>query len=171
MLAAVIAVYLIVIFVAFILAEIAAYFWHRFFAHKSFVTDMLGIDIMIQSHRFHHQANLDHDASEDFVWIVLILSGFILGLGVVHYLGLLDWIDSRLLVILLLVTALVFILNWYVHLAIHTPGHWLQSYSLIKDIQTIHFVHHKHPRKNYAILNFSDTIFGTFSTGDFPTLQ
>ena len=170
MIASTVAVYVVIIFLTFILAEIAAYFWHRFFAHKSIVTDTLGLDVMVQTHRFHHQAGLDHDASEDFVWIVLILSGLILGLGVVCQLGLLDWVDSRLIVILLVVTAVVFILNWYIHLAIHTPGHWLQSFSFIKDIQTIHFVHHKHPHKNYAILNFSDTIFGTFSMGEIPDL-
>lgn len=171
MLAALIAVCMIIIFIGFIIAEVAAYFWHRLFAHKSFITENLGIDIMILSHSFHHTKNLDHDASEDFVWIVLILCGLILGLSVVYEMRLLDWLDVRIIIILLLVTSIVFIINWYVHMAIHTPGHWLQNFSLIQDIKTIHYVHHKYPNKNYAILNFSDGIFGTYTSGGLPRID
>lgn len=162
-----VSLYMIVILIFFILAEITAYFWHRFLAHKSWISLNLTPDAIRESHRFHHISSLEHDASEDFIWIIFFLAGIILILGLVYMTGCLDWLNKGVLVAILITTALVFILNWYIHLIVHTPEHWLHNTSYIQDMKTIHFVHHDNPRANYSIMNFTDTLFGTFSSG-FP---
>lgn len=158
-------IYLLIAFYAFIIAEVAAYLWHRYLAHGSFISNNLPMEAVRESHRFHHSSNLRHDASEDFVWIVYGLSGMILILGIVYRTGYMDWMNKDILSVLLIVTSIAFILNWYIHLAVHTPNHWLQSLGYVQDVKTVHFVHHKNPYINYSIMNFTDTTFGTFGTG------
>ena len=51
-------------------SEIFGYFWHRYGAHADYIP---GIH---DTHRIHHMTSLDsgHEADEDFIWILLMLS-------------------------------------------------------------------------------------------------
>ena len=151
--------------ITFVLSEMASYLWHRYFAHRSIFHSLFPAQGFLTSHKLHHESSLNHHADEDFVWIILILTIGILGIGVLFSIGLLPRINPIYIVVIFATVIVVFLLNWYVHKAIHTEGHWLQKFKIVRDLRDIHFVHHKNPRENYAILNFSDVIFGTTGCG------
>ena len=98
-----------------ILTEVAAYLWHRFGAHTSWVP---GIH---STHQEHHEGDLTHEAHGDFGWIIIVL----LMAGIVSY-G--TWImglfSGDVLIVALLTSILVFTWNWYIHAAYHKPNHW-----------------------------------------------
>lgn len=162
--ATVVMCYVLVVFFSFILAEVLSYLWHRYLAHRSWISNLLHLDAIRQSHRFHHTSSLEHNASEDFVWIVYGLILIVVLVGTLVRVGALDWFNRTALLCLFATSVFVFILNWYVHLSVHTDGHWLQSFDYIRDLKDIHFIHHRNPYSNYSIMNLMDTTFNTFST-------
>lgn len=157
-----ICLYVVIFFLVFFVAELTSYMWHRYLAHPSFVNRILPLEEIVTAHKLHHDGDLTHDASEDFVWIVYGLILVMVGLGVLCLLGFFRRFPPGVLITVILAAASVFILNWYLHLAVHETDHWLQKWSFVKDLQTVHFVHHDNPYVNYSITDFSDTIFGTF---------
>lgn len=157
-----ICIYLVVFFLVFFSAEITSYLWHRYLAHPSHVSKILPLEEIIKAHALHHDGNLLHDASEDFVWIVYGLIFIMTIFGGLCLLGFFHMIGRGILITVILAAAAAFIINWYFHLVVHDDEHWLQNWDYIKDLQTVHFLHHADPNINYSITDFSDTLFGTF---------
>lgn len=157
-----ICIYVVIFFLVFFVAEFTSYFWHRYLAHPSIVNKHLPLGEIVTSHALHHDGDLSHDASEDFVWIVYGLILVMLIFGALCLSGFFMWIPRGVLITIILAAATVFTLNWYLHQVVHDDKHWLQSWSFIKDLQAVHFVHHDNPYVNYSITDFSDTVFGTF---------
>jgi sterol desaturase/sphingolipid hydroxylase (fatty acid hydroxylase superfamily) len=148
--------YIILLYLAavIIIAELSAYLWHRYAAHTDYIP---GLHV---THRFHHEAPLDHKADEDYVWVLLALVtvGIFLALLSVYRL-----ISSKLAALFLTGVLGVFGWNWYVHSAYHQVGHWLEQYGWFKEMRELHFLHHTYPDKNYGIAShFMDVVMGTF---------
>lgn len=147
-----------IIVITIILAEIGGYFWHRLGAHTS------TIPIVRETHKIHHQHDLEgHEADEDFFWVFLLTMAFSILLCIFVIFGL-----PMIIAVTVFTSAMVvFIWNWYVHAAYHTPGHWLENFDwFIKD-RELHFQHHYDPTSNFAIAShFPDMLFGTFSEVD-----
>lgn len=160
-------VYIVVIIIAILIAEIAAYLWHRYLAHKSFLSLNLPTETVRFSHQLHHTEDFTHDATEDFVWIIYGLIVLIVIFVLLHMMGFFNWVPPGIIIAIILANCFVFFLNWYIHMIIHTEDHWLHNTSFMQDLKTIHTVHHEKPRYNYSIVNFADTLFGTHGTG-FP---
>lgn len=152
--------YLIYFFIIFyivigiiILSEIAGYLWHRFAAH----TDILHINLIHETHKIHHDADLTHEAHEDFFWLILLLT--IMGIFVWYQ----PFLNRKYAIIIYLIVVIVFVWNWYIHSAYHISNHWLNNYDWFKKDKKIHFQHHINPWSNYGIAShFSDIICGTF---------
>lgn len=145
-------IFLIIFTVIF--AEVMGYLWHRFAAHND---NPVG-----ETHRIHHEADLTHEAHEDFLWVIFIL---FLGTLVLAFL----WYYFSLPILYIagcyLIVVAVFIWNWYIHSAYHQPNHWLNQYDWFKRDKRLHFQHHINPWSNYGIAShFSDIIGGTFDS-------
>jgi len=59
----------------------AAYLWHRYAAHTDIIP---GVH---DTHKIHHYADLRHEAHEDFIWILILLTLLGIGLFMVWYCG------------------------------------------------------------------------------------
>jgi len=144
-----------VLIILILLSEVAGYFWHNL-VHNDNAPGVY------ETHKIHHQADLTHEAHEDFYWVIvlLILLGVFL-FFVRNYISLYYLIPGYLIV------TLVFVWNWYVHSAYHVQNHWLNRYKWFQIDKKIHLQHHVNPWKNYGIAShFSDVIFGTY---EYPT--
>lgn len=157
----------LIAFFVFILAEFASYFWHRYMAHTTFFSIL---DDVVTAHRLHHQSTLDHDATEDFMWIVCSMVLVFLVFGLMYALVLYKYCNKYMILAGVISATASFFVNWYVHLSVHTKNHWMRG-KFIEDISNIHMVHHEIPRRNYSIINFTDTLFGTYSCGFDMTLE
>ena len=153
----------IIIFMVFIMiiiaSEFGSYMWHRFGAH----TDVIpGIH---DTHKIHHNADLLHEAHEDFFWVLLIKLAVGAGLVTAWYFNYL-LVPVIYVIIVYILTVMVFTWNWYVHSACHVPDHWLNKYYWFRKDKKMHLQHHVNPEVNYGIAShFSDIIFGTY---EFP---
>ena len=61
--------------------------------------------------------------------------------------------------------SLSFTIWWHVflHRQYHVRGVWLERFAWFREKRRLHFVHHKRPRRNYAIVEYVwDQLFGTF---------
>lgn len=133
-----------------------AYFWHSYIAHTPTVP---GVH---DTHKIHHNADLTHEAHEDFFWVILILMALGAGLITIWYQG---YIPIPIVYITLAYSllVLVFVWNWYIHSAYHIPNHWLNEYEWFQKDKKMHLQHHVNPWVNYGIAShFSDIIFGTY---------
>lgn len=143
--------FLVIIFAS----EFGAYLWHRF-AHTNIIPEVH------DTHRIHHEADLRHEAHEDFFWVILILIALGISLIVAWYYRFMP-IPFIYFIISYLLVVMVFVWNWYVHSAYHIPNHWLNGFSWFKQDKKIHLQHHVNPSVNYGIAShFSDVIFGTY---------
>lgn len=146
-------VYMVIIVIAI---EVFAYFWHRFGAHSDIIP---GIH---DAHRLHHMVDLEygHEAHEDFIWTLLMLTLFELGLGFGVSINL---IPGKLAIITLVVSIIVFFWNWWIHTAYHKDGHWLNRYHWFRIEKARHYVHHRDPTKNFGIAShFTDKFMDTW---------
>lgn len=128
--------------------------WHRVAAH----TDILRP--VGDTHHQHHTAGIDHQAHEDFIWVlvVMIALGALLACG--WNLGL---CSGNLAVTVMLTAVSVFVWEWYIHSAYHTSGHWLERFEWFQKDRLDHFVHHIFPDKNYGIsTHIFDVAMGTY---------
>lgn len=148
--------YILIFVVMIYVAEIGAYFWHRI-AHRHIVPGVKTI------HKIHHEANLSHEAHEDFFVVIFLL--FLFGLTL-YYSWIKKYITGLFLLSVYIPTVIVFTWNWYIHSAYHQKDHWLSEYSWFQNDKRIHFQHHVNPKTNYAIAsNFPDIVFDTFDYG------
>ena len=142
--------------------EIFAYLWHRYGAHGDYIP---GIH---DTHRIHHdimkQADdhrlSEHDADDDFIWILLMMTLFevIIGIGVI-----VGIIPRILAIMTIIVCLMIFWWNWWIHRAYHQKDHWLNSYHWFVLEKERHYIHHEYPDKNYSIAtHFTDQILGTW---------
>lgn len=145
--------YVIAVIIA---AEIFGYLWHRFAAHDEYLPGLHA------THQEHHEQPLDaqHEADQDFVWMMLVFLLFELAAGVALMLGIMP---GRLAIITVIVGALVLTWNWWLHRSYHQSDHWLNSFEWFRTEKQRHFVHHQHPDRNYGIAShFSDWALGTW---------
>lgn len=60
-----------------------------------------------------------------------------------------------------------FVWNWFIHMAYHQPGHWLEQFDWFNYDRQMHLIHHVDPKKNYGISShFSDWGFGTYESSN-----
>lgn len=148
--------YIIIIIIA---TEIFAYFWHRYGAHDDFIP---GIH---DTHKIHHMINIKYmseinEVNEDFVWILFIIIIFelIIAIGVM-----INIISGFLALITIMTSLFVFLWNWWIHKAYHSPNHWLNSYEWFHKEKNRHYIHHINPHKNFGIAShFVDKIMDTW---------
>ena len=147
----IILIYVLLIFIT----EMGAYFWHNI-AHEDIVP---GVH---ETHKIHHNADLRHEAHEDFFWVILLLIVLGISLTGLWYYDYL-FVNPKLVILGYGIIVSVFVWNWYVHSAYHIPDHWLNNYEWFRIDKKIHLQHHVNPWVNYGIAShFSDVIFGTY---------
>ena len=135
------------------MSEGGSYLWHRFGAHTDIIPGVHDV------HRIHHEADLTHEAHEDFLVVIILL--FLLGLFL--FILYKSFLPTYYLIMIYLTVVAVFVWNWYIHSAYHIPNHWLNQYDWFKQDKKIHLQHHVDPTVNYGIAShFSDIIFGTY---------
>lgn len=140
----------------FFVEELFAYFWHRYISHGD--SDFYILKQIQNSHMKHH--NNENDlALEDFWWVlflVLLLSIFILLLNLV--LGL----SIYYFIITLIVGLFSFSLNWYFHYCYHNPNSYLQQFDFFREKTRQHMLHHENYNTNYGIINlYGDYLMGS----------
>jgi len=147
--------WIVYIIVLIIVAELFSYAWHRWAAHTDIIPGLH------DTHKIHHQANLEHHTAEgDFVWILSLVVVLTIGLSLGVYWG---FFSVTFVVVTITVSLLVFGLNYYIHSAYHQPEHWLHQYQWFQNHKNYHFLHHQYPDKNYGIVSFyPDQLAGTF---------
>ena len=151
---------LFLIVLTVLVSEVMGYLWHRFAAHND---NPVG-----DTHRIHHDADLTHEAHEDFLWVIsiLIIGSFFL----IFFYDKLP-ISIEYIILLYGIVVLVFVWNWYIHSAYHQKDHWLNRYKWFQRDKRLHFQHHINPWSNYGIAShFSDIIGGTFDYGSASSL-
>lgn len=159
----VVALYAILTLVAFVVGDCMAYYWHRWVSHDGRLASTVGMQVIRESHIRHH-GGLSEDATEDFVWVVLLMCVVLFSLGslttVVPLGSLRGYVVTAVVVAVVVVT-----LNWYLHMVVHSPEHPLQQVEWVRDLTTIHRVHHRRPDANFSVLNIADPLHGTWSAG------
>lgn len=134
-------------------SEIAAYMWHRYMAHNDI------IDGLHDAHRLHHRDESD-DASADFIWLMFFVILFELAMGLLICSSL---FPSSLIITTTIVIISVFFWNWVIHSSYHKEDCIFANYQWFKKAKKEHFMHHKHPDKNYGIVtHWGDKLFGTY---------
>jgi hypothetical protein len=78
-------------------------------------------------------------------------------------------LPSHLFVVHVLSLGLTVWWHVFLHRQYHVRGVWLERFEWFRVKRRLHFVHHKRPRRNYAIVEYGwDRLFGTFDAG-YPT--
>jgi sterol desaturase/sphingolipid hydroxylase (fatty acid hydroxylase superfamily) len=68
-----------------------------------------------------------------------------------------------LLVVQLAVMLLSFCAHYYIDNQYHVAGSWLDRFSWFRRNQQLHFVHHRHGNRNFAVIDFFwDRLLGTY---------
>ena len=68
-----------------------------------------------------------------------------------------------LLVVQLAVMLLSFCAHYYIDNQYHVAGSWLDRFSWFRRNQQLHFVHHRHGNRNFAVIDlFWDRLLGTY---------
>jgi sterol desaturase/sphingolipid hydroxylase (fatty acid hydroxylase superfamily) len=136
-------------------AEVFAYLWHRYGAHDNYIPGIKN------THDIHHIMDHTHEANEDFIWILLLMILFELGLGIGVMIGI---VNGVLAIITIVIASIVFWWNWWIHRAYHQSDHWLNMYDWFKNEKNRHYIHHSQPNKNYGIAShFTDRVMGTWT--------
>ena len=145
--------YFIIFFGLLIISEFGAYVWHRWAAH----TDIL--PYVSETHDVHHEIKDDVDL-RDYLYICIIMIIFAIVLASLFTFNIISFGTYLLLYTPVLI---VFVWNWYIHWAYHTPDHWLNNFEWFKNDKKIHFQHHINQNVNYGIAShYTDKLFGTF---------
>lgn len=136
--------------------EIFGYIWHRYGAHN------YSISGVYDTHMIHHilEIDLGHEANEDFLWILLMMTVFELIVGIGIIIGV---IPGILAIITIIISLTVFWWNWWIHSAYHQKDHWLNLYEWFRIEKERHYIHHSNPGKNYGIAShFADKFMGSW---------
>lgn len=63
--------------------------------------------------------------------------------------------------------SICFFCHVYLHRHYHLSKSWLGRFGWFRRRQQLHFVHHRHASKNYALIeHFWDKVFGTYQSAD-----
>lgn len=82
---------------------------------------------------------------------------FLVGTGIYFVLPL------RFFVVLALACAISFYAHVFFDKEYHVKGSWLRRFAWFRRKQELHFVHHRHANKNFAVIHFFwDNILGTY---------
>lgn len=150
--------YIGLILTLFIFNELIIYVYHRVISH----TDMVG-NLLHETHKLHHDDVIDEPEhlSQDFVAVFvlyLIASGLLLTI--------VNNSDLKLTTALfmILIFGILIFLDYYHHVVIHSPNHWLMKYDYFKNARALHLEHHKSPNVNYSfgLTHIPDKLFGTY---------
>ena len=147
--------------IMFYVAEIGAYFWHRFGAHTEII-DKVSLNTLKvkQTHDIHHTI-IDDEAHADFFYVCFLLFFYLVFLYLLFYY---DYLSFSWLLVLYLPVFITLVWNWYVHSAYHQEDHWLSKYEWFKHDKFLHMNHHIDPNCNYGIAtHFTDEILDTMS--------
>ena len=147
--------YIIIVIIMLIVSEILGYLWHRYAVHGN----MFSLFPILETHRIHHLGNRweKDKGDDDYIWVLLILCVFVLLCLLLIYIlvkarVLQSHTIKNIILIVILTIVFTFWINWYIHSVIHTDDHWLQQYQIIKDLTTIHRIHHSDPKSNFSVL-------------------
>jgi hypothetical protein len=166
---------------AFLYANAAEYFGHRFPMHRP----VRGLGLVYrrhagQHHRFFHDQAMAFESRRDLRAVLfppLLVIFFFGGFGLPAWL-LLQWLLSANVAWLFIATGLAYFLNYEVlHTAYHVPeGHWLGRLPGVQRLKWLHQAHHDTRRMTRINFNISyplcDWLFGTlqrdagFGVGD-----
>ena len=147
--------FVLLVFVLIILAEIAVYCWHRLGAHHDYLTSLFH-----QNHRVHHSNDSDNGSS-DFIYILPFILALTVALLILWYW---DYLSSVLFWTILIVVVAVYLCNWYIHCQYHEESSWLNRFEWFRHNKEFHLKHHADPTVNYSIITtFCDEICGTWS--------
>lgn len=155
---------------AFLYANLAEYFGHRFPMHRPF----RGLGLVYrrhagQHHRFFNDHSMAYDTRRDLRAVLfppLLVIFFFGGFGLPAWL-LLRWTLSANVAWLFIATGLAYFLNYEVlHTAYHVPdGHWLGRVPGVQRLKWLHQAHHDTRRMTRINFNISyplcDWLFGT----------
>lgn len=134
-------------------SEIAAYIWHRCMAHNDIIPGLH------EAHRVHHTID-DDNAAADFIWLMFFVILFELLMGLVLCTKL---FPEKLILVTTMVIISVFFWNWMIHSAYHTKDSIFKGYKWFEEAKEEHFMHHRHPDRNYGIVtHMGDKLFGTY---------
>lgn len=104
-----------------------------------------------------HELNLINSITNEFYAIVLY------GLGILgkRYICGLDWLTIGFTIAQ---SFIILFLGNYLHNSFHTKSHWLEKYTIWRELRYLHYLHHCGDTKhNYAIFAFVfDKLFDTY---------
>ena len=157
---------------AFLYANVAEYFGHRFPMHRR----VRGLGLVFkrhsgQHHRFFTDRAMAYETRRDLRVVLfppLLVIFFFGGFGLPTWL-LLNWMLSANVAWLFIATGLAYFLNYEIlHTAYHVPdGHWLGRIPGVRYLKWLHQAHHDTRRMAHINFNISyplcDWIFGTMS--------
>jgi hypothetical protein len=160
---------------AFLYANLAEYFGHRYPMHRPF----RGLGLVYrrhagQHHRFFTDEAMAFESLRDLRAVLfppLLVIFFFGGFGLPVWL-LLNWLLSSNVAWLFIATGLAYFLNYEVlHLAYHVPpGHWLGRIPGVRRLKWLHQAHHDTRRMAQINFNISyplcDWLFGSLCRQD-----
>jgi sterol desaturase/sphingolipid hydroxylase (fatty acid hydroxylase superfamily) len=121
-------------------------FFHRIFGHTRRIATLY--DVHVGGHHAQYARQLLSDRWIPFTPMVLTAFWWLpLSLFAVH------------------AVSLTFAIWWHVflHRKYHLRGVWLERFEWFRKKRRLHFVHHRRPRSNYAIVEYGwDRLLGTF---------
>jgi hypothetical protein len=157
---------------AFLYANLAEYFGHRYPMHHPF----RGLGLVYrrhakQHHRFFGHDTMPYETTRDLRAVLFppLLVIFFFGAFGIPAWALLAWLLSPNVAWLFIATGVAYFLNYEVlHLAYHVPdGHWLGRVPGVQRLKWLHRAHHDTARMAHINFNISypvcDWVFGTLS--------
>jgi sterol desaturase/sphingolipid hydroxylase (fatty acid hydroxylase superfamily) len=100
------------------------------------------------------QTYLDDEGNNTPYFLIPV---FLVGTGIYFVLPL------RFFVVLALACAISFYAHVFFDKEYHVEGSWLRRFAWFRRKQELHFVHHRHANKNFAVIHFFwDNILGTY---------
>src|SRR5438874_4789325 len=152
-------VYVLTAMIAHLLMSLWQTLFHRYLGHSR-----LGGRFFKNHIQFHHV----HYAGDHLVSTRYLDNGgnntlfFVMPVAVVVGLSYL-FLRLDLLVVQLAAMSLSFCGHYYIDSQYHVAGSWLGRFSWVNRKQQLHFIHHRHGKSNFAVIDFCwDRLLGTY---------